>query len=157
MLNFGSLAKSTDNQLTAVSHAKLCVTKRTLLSFMWRIEPEARLVVSVKSNPGEHISTQCGNRGYRNIKPRSSSPVRVLYSGAEHTPRAEMHGTEMRVSIDGSTVWVSSVGQKALAFDGPAGIRSDNVRLQIELRAPRPLDAQFMHGPGCRSAKEESD
>jgi hypothetical protein len=128
-----------------------------LVYVMWHIEPKARLVVSVKSNPGEHNSLQCGNRGYRNIKPRSSSPVPVLNSGAVHTLRAEMHGTEMRVSIDGSTVWVGSVGQEALAFDGPVGIRSDNVRLQLELRAPRPLDAQFKHAPGCRSAKEEND
>ncbi len=128
-----------------------------LVYVIWRVEPKARLVVSVKSNPGEHISTQCGNGGYRNIKPRSSSPVPVLYSGAVHTIHAEMHETEMRVSIDGSVVWVGSVGQEALAFDGPVGIRSDNVRLQIELRAPRPLDTQFRHAPGCRSAKEESD
>ena len=221
LLNFGSLAKSPDNQLTTVSHAKLCVTEGTVQSLhgeqfevdvpkmraylneytppiveekftylgaaenevelasgeirrqfglklraqdacnlvyvMWRIEPKARLVVSVKSNPGEHISTQCGNGGYRNIKPRSSSPVPVLYSGAVHTIHAEMHGMEMRVSIDSSAVWVGSVGPEALAFDGPVGIRSDNVRLQIELRAPRPLDTQFRHAPGCRSAKEESD
>ena len=48
---------------------------------MWRIEPESKLVVSVKSNPGQHTSAECGNRGYRNIKPRRSTPVPVLHSG----------------------------------------------------------------------------
>ena len=43
-----------------------------LVYAMWRIEPESKLVVSVKSNPGEHTSAQCGNRGYQNIKPRRS-------------------------------------------------------------------------------------
>src|SRR5579862_939257 len=34
-----------------------------LLYAMWRIEPEAKLVVSVKTNPDEHSSAECGNRG----------------------------------------------------------------------------------------------
>ncbi|HEY6387149.1 MAG TPA: hypothetical protein VIX91_15845 [Candidatus Acidoferrum sp.] len=44
-----------------------------LVYAMWRIEPESKLVVSVKSNPGQHDSAECGNRGYRNIKPAHSS------------------------------------------------------------------------------------
>jgi hypothetical protein len=32
---------------------------------MWRIEPEPKLVVSIKSNPGQHTSAECGNGGYR--------------------------------------------------------------------------------------------
>jgi hypothetical protein len=38
-----------------------------LVYAMWRIEPESKLVVSVKSNPGQHTSAECGNRGYRNV------------------------------------------------------------------------------------------
>ena len=41
-----------------------------LVYAMWRIEPESKLVVSVKSNPGEHTSAQCSNQGYQNIKPQ---------------------------------------------------------------------------------------
>ncbi len=41
-----------------------------LVYAMWRIEPESKLVVSIKSNPGQHTSAECGNRGYRNIKPQ---------------------------------------------------------------------------------------
>jgi hypothetical protein len=51
-----------------------------LVYAMWRIEPESKLVVSVKSNPGQHTSAECANRGYRNIKPRHSTPVPVLRS-----------------------------------------------------------------------------
>ncbi len=52
-----------------------------LVYAMWRIEPESKLVVSVKTNPGEHTSAQCGNRGYQNIKPRRSAPVPVAAPG----------------------------------------------------------------------------
>src|ERR1700735_741053 len=107
-----------------------------LVYSMWRIEPESKLVVSVKSNPGEHSSAQCGNRGYQNIKPRHSSSVPTLEPGATHTLRAQMTGAEMQVFADNSLVWEGSVGPDALRFDGPVGIRSDNARLQIELAAP---------------------
>lgn len=41
-----------------------------LVYAMWRIEPESKLVVSVKRNPGQHSSAECGNRGYQNVKPQ---------------------------------------------------------------------------------------
>jgi len=128
-----------------------------LVYAMWRIEPESKLVVSVKSNPGQHTSAQCGNRGYRNIKPRRSTPVPALRSGDPHTLRAEMNGAEMKVFADNSLVWEGSVGPDALGFDGPVGIRSDNARLQIELRASQPLRAQPGQALGCRSGGEESE
>ena len=127
-----------------------------LVYAMWRIEPESKLVVSVKSNPGQHTSSLCGNRGYRNIKPRHSTPVPALRSGDTHALRAEMTGSEMEVFVDNSLVWQGSVGADALDFDGPVGIRSDNARLRIELRAAQPLKTQL--GPAaCRSGPEESE
>jgi hypothetical protein len=123
-----------------------------LVYAMWRIEPESKLVVSVKSNPGEHSSAQCGNRGYQNIKPRRSVPVPTLSSGEAHVLRAEMNGAEMQVFADNSLVWEGSVGADALAFDGPVGIRSDNARLQIDLRTGKPLRQQL---PGCRGEESE--
>jgi len=123
----------------------------------WRIEPESKLVISVKSNPGEHSSIQCGNHGYRNVRPRKMAPLPALQAGDVHTLRAEMHRAEMRVLVDSNLVWSGSVGSEALDFDGPVGLRTDNVHLQIELRAALPLVPQFQHAPGCRSAKEESD
>jgi hypothetical protein len=128
-----------------------------LVYAMWRIEPESKLVVSVKSNPGQHTSAQCGNRGYTNLKPRRSTPVPALRSGDAHTLRAEMNGAEMRVFADNSLVWEGSVGPDALGFDGPVGIRSDNVRLQIDLRAGQRLKAQSGHPAGCRPGGEESE
>ncbi len=128
-----------------------------LVYAMWRIELESKLVVSVKSNPGQHSSTQCGNRGYQNIKPRHSTPVPALRSGDAHSLRAEMDGAEMKVFADDSVVWEGSVGPDALGFDGPVGIRSDNARLQIDLRAGQPLNAQPGLAASCRSGGEESE
>jgi hypothetical protein len=124
-----------------------------LVYVMWRIEPESKLVISVKSNPGEHSSAQCGNRGYQNIKPRRSSPVPTLEPGATHTLRALMNAAEMQVFADDSLVWAGSIGPGALRFDGPVGIRSDNARLQIA------LFAQMEQRPGistaCRGTESE--
>jgi hypothetical protein len=123
-----------------------------LVYAMWRIEPESKLVVSVKSNPGEHTSVQCTNHGYQNIKPRRSSPVPTLRPGDTHTLRAEMNGAEVHVFADNSLVWEGSVGQDALGFDGPVGIRSDNARLQMDLRTGKPVKEQ---APGCRGEESE--
>ena len=120
-----------------------------LVYAMWRIEPESKLVVSVKTNPGEHASAQCGNRGYRNIKPRRSQPVPRLRPGDDHSLRAEMKGEEMRVFVDKDLVWEGEVGRDALSFDGPVGIRSDNARLEFELRSAQPLKTQSA-STGCK-------
>src|SRR4029077_16388116 len=75
-----------------------------LVYAMWRIEPESKLVVSVKSNPGQRTSAECANRGYRNIKPVHSRPVPVLRPGVTHTLRAELNEAEMRVYTDNNLV-----------------------------------------------------
>jgi hypothetical protein len=123
-----------------------------LVYAMWRIEPESKLVVSVKSNPGQHSSAECGNRGYQNIKPSHSSPIPALTAGVSHTLRAQMNGAEMQVFADNSLVWEGSVGQDALSSDGPVGMRSDNARLEIDLRAGAPVRQQL---PGCRGEESE--
>jgi hypothetical protein len=104
-----------------------------LVYAMWRIEPEPKIVVSVKSNPGQHASGQCGNRGYRNVKPSRADPVPAVRPGDIHALRADLEGTAMRVSIDGTPVWEGDVGSGVRRLSGPVGLRSDNVRLEIEL------------------------
>ena len=126
-----------------------------LVYAMWRIEPESKLVVSVKSNPGQHTSAECGNRGYRNIKPRRGSPVPLLRPGATHTLHAEMNGEDLKVFVDNNVVWEGAVGPEALAFAGPVGMRSDNARLEIELQAGRPSGAQPNHQLACRAGETE--
>jgi len=127
-----------------------------LVYAMWRIEPESKLVVSVKSNPGKHSSAECGNRGYSNIKPQFSMQVPKAADGQQHVLRAVMSAAHLKVFADGSLVWDGSVGSSALAVDGPVGVRSDNTRLQLGLLAdlPRTLPAKL---PACRSGAAESD
>jgi hypothetical protein len=128
-----------------------------LVYAMWRIEPESKLVVSVKSHPGQYTSAECGNRGYRNIKPRRSTPVPVLRSGDTHDLRAEINADEMKVFADNQVVWEGSLGPEVVSFDGPVGIRSDNARLQIQLRVAPPLEAKRGQAPGCKSGPEQSE
>ena len=46
-----------------------------LLYVMWHIEPDAKLAVSIKSNPGESTHQECDARGYLTIKPAASIPT----------------------------------------------------------------------------------
>ena len=127
-----------------------------LIYAMWRIEPRSELVVSVKSNPGQHTSSQCANHGYQNIKPVRSKPVPALRPEDNHWLRAQMNGAELTVFVDNSPVWEGPVPPVALGFNGPVGIRSDNARLQLELRALQPK-APPGPAPACRSGTEESE
>ena len=106
-----------------------------LIYAMWRFAPEPALVVSVKSNPGLHTSRACGAAGYRNVTPLRQRPVEAPEIGASHRLAAALDGEALRVRIDGKEVWEGEVGRDALAVDGPVGIRSDNVRLELELFA----------------------
>jgi hypothetical protein len=128
-----------------------------LVYAMWRIEPEAKLVVSVKTNPGDHSSAECGNRGYRNVKPARAAPVPILRPGDTHVLRAELGGTSMRVLIDGHPVWEGEVGAEALRLVGPVGLRSDNARLEIDLRTATPLAGAAGQPKVCSTGGAESE
>jgi hypothetical protein len=126
-----------------------------LVYAMWRIEPETKLVVSVKSNPGQHTSLECANRGYRNIQPVHSRPVPVLHPGVTHTLRAELNEAEMRVYADNQLVWEGNVTSEAGRLEGPVGIRSDNAKLEIELRAGQSSGLHPDHQLSCRLGSGE--
>lgn len=128
-----------------------------LVYAMWRIDPESQLVVSVKSNPGQHTSAECGNRGYHNVKPERSSPVPFLRPGDAHTLRGAMKGSDLRVFADDKLVWEGSVGSEAERFVGPVGIRSDNAKLEIELRAAEPDGANPKYQLTCRRDSGENE
>lgn len=100
---------------------------------MWRIEPESRLVVSIKRNPGLRTSRECGNEGYTNVTPRHATPVPALSPGAAHTLRAAMDADALRVFVDGALVWEGALGPDALSFDGPVGVRTDNGLFELDL------------------------
>jgi hypothetical protein len=125
-----------------------------LVYVMWRFEPDSRIVVSVKRNPGQATSSECGNRGYQNIKPRQARVTPLVRPGDKHDLAAIMRGTELTVTVDGRQVWEGDAGPEAADLNGPVGIRSDNVRLMLNLEAgqysgPHPLFlAACQSGPG---------
>jgi hypothetical protein len=130
-----------------------------LIYVMWRVQPESKLVVSIKSNPGAHTSSQCSNRGYQNVKPAVSSAVPALASGQSHILQAVLQGDELTAYVDERAVWRGALGPIADAMSGPAGVRSDNATLEFELSSQRAgvAHADPGPGPGCRSGPEQSE
>lgn len=127
-----------------------------LVYAMWRFEPKSEIVVSVKRNPGQHSSSECGNRGYTNIKPAHTASVAAPAPGQSHTLRAEMNGQEMKVFVDNSLAWNGNTGAEALALHGPVGVRSDNAHLELELRTKR-ADGEAPASSACRSGPDEAE
>ena len=125
-----------------------------LVYAIWRIEPESKLVVSVKRNLGAHSSAECGNRGYQNIKPGKASAVPRLTPGQSHTLRAEMKRDELRVFVDNHEVWNGVVGSDAATLAGPVGIRSDNAQLEFDLKARKP-EGTVGQGKPCKAGDSD--
>jgi hypothetical protein len=128
-----------------------------LVYAIWRIDPESKLVVSVKRNPTQHTSAECGNHGYTNIKPRKASAVPRMKPGESHTLRAEMKNDELRVFADDREVWEGEVGADAARLDGPIGIRSDNARLEFDFKAREYEGNHPDHARACKTGADASD
>jgi hypothetical protein len=106
-----------------------------VLYVMWRISPVSSLVVSVKSNPGQHRHSECGNSGYTNIRGKFSGTVPKMVEGSEHSLHAVLNGSSLSVDVDGAPTWEGNVGDDAMHFDGPVGLRSDNARFDFQFIA----------------------
>ena len=109
---------------------------------MWRISPVSSLVVSVKSNPGEHRHSECGNSGYTNMNGTLKRPIPKIEEGSEHSLRAALDGSALVVYADSAVVWEGNIGDDALHFDGPVGLRSDNARFDFRFFA-HPASSAF--------------
>jgi len=98
-----------------------------LVYVMWRLAPEPEIVVSLKLNPGQSRSAECGNHGYSNLAqlpaPAGSGTWRAL--------RAETRGAELLVTADGRPVWRGPLPLAALRLEGPAGLRADNTQAEF--------------------------
>jgi hypothetical protein len=103
-----------------------------LLYIMWHIEPDSRIAVSVKRNPGQHTHEQCGAHGYVNIKPSVSIQPAKVVSGESHTLRADLQRDELTVAADGVVVWRGTLGNQIDDLSGPIGLRTDNARFEFE-------------------------
>jgi len=126
-----------------------------LVYVMWRVEPESKLVVSVKRNPSQHTSAECHNHGYTNIKPKTESRVPLLKAKDSHTLRAEMKGSELRVYVDNHGVWEGDVGSDAAHLDGPVGIRSDNAHFEFDYLVRRPVGIVPYHESACKTGDSD--
>jgi hypothetical protein len=105
-----------------------------LLYVMWRIEPRDEIVVSIKHNPGQRTSAECHTHGYETMKARRRAAPPPVTAGSAHTLRAELVGRELRVWSDGSPAWQGTLPAMLDDFDGPVGLRTDNVRLEFAYR-----------------------
>ena len=103
-----------------------------LLYVMWHIEPDSRIAVSVKRNPGQHTHEQCGAHGYVNIKPAMSVQPAKIWPGDSHTLRADLLREALTVSADGAVVWRGTLGNQIEDLAGPVGLRTDNARFEFE-------------------------
>lgn len=128
-----------------------------LVYAMWRIEPESKVVVSIKKNAGQTMSSECGNHGYQNIKPQHVSPAPILRQGETHTLGADLRGGELKVLIDGRPVWEGDLGSEASDLSGPVGIRSDNIRLSLDLATGTPPGMHPDFRVACKSGPGVSD
>lgn len=107
-----------------------------VLYVMWRIEPKAGLFISRKSNPQARTHAACGTAGYLTQRARLDRPLPTLQPGSRHRLRAVLEERTLRVWVDGALVWEGTVDASVLRFDGPIGVRSDNVRFAFRLRGP---------------------
>jgi hypothetical protein len=128
-----------------------------LVYAMWRFAPKSEIVVSVKSNPGQRTSAECGNRGYTNLKAAHASPVAAPTPGSNHSLRAEMTGQELRVYADDRLVWQGTLDSSATGLRGPVGIRSDNVKLAFTLRAGEMGGAHPQYRLACKPGSGENE
>ncbi len=106
---------------------------------MWHVEPDAGLHVSVKTNPRSRTHAACGADGYAGVPPvwtRSDLPP--IRTGHRRTLTAILDGDELVLNVDGAPAWRGRLPASALAFDGPAGLRSDNGEFDLVLSAGPP-------------------
>jgi hypothetical protein len=111
-----------------------------VLYVMWRVAPVPKLMVSLKSNPGQRQHGECHDRGYTNLAPERSGPLPPLRQGERHTlsatlAMAKASGLELEIKVDGESLWRGVLPPAAAALTGPVGLRSDNGQFDVRLRA----------------------
>jgi hypothetical protein len=103
-----------------------------LIYAMWRMEPDSRVAVSIKRNPGMSAHEQCHAGGYINLEPTGAAEPPKVAVGQTHVLHAEMRGATLVVRADGVEAWRGDLGPVIAGFDGPVGLRSDNARFAFD-------------------------
>lgn len=100
-----------------------------LLYVMWRAGERGGVVVQTKRNRGKATSFECGADGYRTLTsptPRRSAPLEA----GPHELRARIDHGRLEVVADGALVWEGDVSAAIEGLRGPAGLRTDNARIE---------------------------
>jgi len=103
-----------------------------LVYVMWDFDQTWHLSVSVKSNPGmgKNQREDCGDGGYHGLTPTEFKHLPAMKVGDTHTLSVWQDGAHLEASVDGMVVW-RGINDVDTSFHGPAGVRSDNVRIQF--------------------------
>jgi len=107
-----------------------------LIYVMWHFDKNNNgIAVSVKSNPGQATSGQCGDRGYINgISARVFAAAPVVRVDEPHRLTAGVDGLDLTVTADGTVVWQGRLPEVAGTFNGPVGFRSDNAHVVFDYK-----------------------
>jgi hypothetical protein len=98
---------------------------------MWRFDEGASVVATVQANPAFARHSQCGNRGYRSLRPFWTAAVEPPRIGSIHELSATVERGLLEVMIDGRPVLHAVLaGHRAPAF-GASGLRGDNVGFEL--------------------------
>ena len=103
-----------------------------LVYAMWHIEPNSRIAISIKHNPGMSTHEQCHAGGYINLEQTGAAEPPKIAVGETHVLRAEMHGATLVVRADGLEAWRGDLGPVIASFDGPVGLRTDNAQFSLD-------------------------
>lgn len=109
-----------------------------LLYVMWRTYPDHVIEISIKRNPGETTSAECGNAGYSDIAviPENAKVFQRHLLEADTSPQPD-GSLELTVYADSQMVSQLTLTPSQVAgLDGPIGIRSDNGRYRFMLSVP---------------------
>jgi hypothetical protein len=109
-----------------------------LVYVMWHIEPDARIGVSVKRNPGQHSHGECHANGYTTLRASHWVDLPRILPGEQHSLRADLQGERLEVVADGRPAWTGSLKGTSIDFVGPTGFRTDNARFEFEYLTTSP-------------------
>jgi hypothetical protein len=98
---------------------------------MWRLDPKPMLEVSTKINPGLRNTSECGTSGYTKVKPAYHLPALPELFDGKHTLSAEITGSSLVAWVDDQVAWSGELPAEAKDLVGPAGVRSDNLEVEI--------------------------
>lgn len=118
-----------------------------LVYVMWWEYPLHQIAISVKRNPGQRTSAECGNRGYTDVAKIPTGPDPSARDERTHVlearTRRDADGTlSLTVLADGARVADERLSTGLTAgLEGPIGVRSDNGSYRFALyggnRRPR--------------------